>query len=195
MLQQATEYERSRRSFPTTWVYPTEFIVKHIATEHSPRGIVVTPDGKSALVANCLDDSITVIDIASLEAVKRIDLGGPKEITKTRYGEQLFHNAFISFHRQFCCHTCHPDGHVDGLTYDIQSDGIGINPVDNRTLRGILDTAPVQVVRHQSEPVAAVRCAAGSVLHEDSAVHAGAVVGGRQVHLHHSPAAQSVSAL
>jgi YVTN family beta-propeller protein len=141
MLQQATDYERTK-VFPNHLGKPTEFIIKHIATEHSPRGIVITPDGKAAVVANCLDDSITVIDIASLEAVRRIDLGGPKEITKTRYGEQLFHNAFIAFHRQFSCHSCHPDGHVDGLTYDIQSEGIGLNPVDNRTLRGILDTAP-----------------------------------------------------
>jgi hypothetical protein len=28
------------------------------------------------------------------------------------------------------------------LTYDIEPDGIGMSPVDNRTLRGILDTAP-----------------------------------------------------
>jgi YVTN family beta-propeller protein len=141
MLTQASEHERTH-VFPNNLGKSTEFVVKHIATQHSPRGIVVMPDGKAALVANCLDDSLTLIDLASLDAVKRIDLGGPKEITKTRFGEQLFHNAFISFHRQFSCHTCHPDGHVDGLTYDIQSEGIGINPVDNRTLRGILDTAP-----------------------------------------------------
>jgi cytochrome c peroxidase len=31
---------------------------------------------------------------------------------------------------------------VDGLTYDTEPDGIGCDPVDNRTLRGIVDTAP-----------------------------------------------------
>jgi cytochrome c peroxidase len=31
---------------------------------------------------------------------------------------------------------------VDAVTYDIEADGIGMSPVDNRTLRGILDTAP-----------------------------------------------------
>ena len=31
---------------------------------------------------------------------------------------------------------------MDGLTYDIEADGIGVNPVDNRTLRGIYDTDP-----------------------------------------------------
>ncbi len=141
MLAQASEHERTK-VFPNHLGKPTEFIIKHIATEHSPRGVVITPDGKSAVVANSIDDSLTLIDMASLDVVKRIDLGGPQETTTARLGERLFHNANIAFHRQFSCHSCHPDGHVDSLTYDIQSEGIGINPVDNRTLRGILDTAP-----------------------------------------------------
>jgi cytochrome c peroxidase len=83
-----------------------------------------------------------VIDMAKLKPGERIDLGGPKEITQVRFGERLFHDAKITFHRQFSCHSCHPDGHVDGLTYDTEPDGIGVDPVDNKTLRGILDTPP-----------------------------------------------------
>jgi cytochrome c peroxidase len=93
-------------------------------------------------VANALDDSLTVIDTKQFEAIDRVDLGGPREITQVRWGEQLFHSAEISFQRQFSCHSCHPDGHVDGITYDIEPDGIGVDPVDNRTLRGIYDTDP-----------------------------------------------------
>jgi YVTN family beta-propeller protein len=141
MLESATEYEREH-VFPNHLGKPTEFVIKHIPTRHSPRGVVITDDGKTAFITNSLDDSLTVIDLETLEEVERIDLGGPTEITTTRYGERLFHNAGITFHRQFSCHTCHPDGHVDGLTYDIEPDGIGVSPVDNRTLRGILDTAP-----------------------------------------------------
>ncbi len=141
MLTGAFEYERER-VFPNHLGKPTEFIVKHIPTKNSPRGVVFTADGSTAFVVNALDDSVTVIDVARLEAVERIDLGGPREITKVRYGERLFHSADITFHRQFSCHSCHPDGHIDGLTYDIEPDGIGSSPVDNRTLRGILDTAP-----------------------------------------------------
>jgi len=117
-------------------------VIKYIETKNSPRGILVTPDGSTAFVANALDDSLTVVDMNRLEAVERVDLGGPKTLTKVRYGERLFHSANVTFHRQFSCHTCHPDGHVDGITYDIEPDGVGVSPVDNRTLRGILDTAP-----------------------------------------------------
>ncbi len=141
LLRNASEYER-QHVLPNHLGKPSEFIVAHIPTGYGPRGILITPDGRTALTADSLDDSLSVIDLERLEPVGRIDLGGPKVITKVRYGERLFHSANIAFHRQFSCHSCHPDGHVDGITYDIEPDGIGISPVDNRTLRGVLDTAP-----------------------------------------------------
>ena len=140
-LTEATDEQRE-------WVLPNhlgvsiDFVVKHISTGISPRGVLVGRDGKSAFVVNALDDSITVIDLESLEPTERIDLGGPEVITQVRRGERLFHSADVAFQRQFSCHSCHPDGHVDGITYDIEPDGIGFDPVDNRSLRGILDTAP-----------------------------------------------------
>lgn len=141
ILKEASDNER-REVFPNHLGKPTEFVIKHIPTGRSPRGILVTPDGDTAFVANALDDSLTVVDMPSMEPLDLIDLGGPKEITKVRLGERLFHSANITFQRQFSCHTCHPDGHVDGITFDIEPDGIGVSPVDNRSLRGILDTAP-----------------------------------------------------
>jgi YVTN family beta-propeller protein len=141
VLREATPDQRER-VVPNHLGKSIEFVVRDIPTKNSPRGILVTHDGANAFVANALDDSLTVIDLDGLEAVERVDLGGPQEITQVRYGERLFHSADITFQRQFSCHSCHPDGHVDGLTYDIEPDGLGFNPVDNRTLRGILDTDP-----------------------------------------------------
>ena len=141
MLEAASPYER-RRVFPNHLGKPTEFIRAHIPVDYSPRGVLILADNRTAFVANALDDSLSVLNLDTLKAVHKIDLGGTKVLTQTRYGERLFHNADITFHRQFSCHSCHPDGHIDGLTYDIEPDGIGVSPVDNRTLRGILDTAP-----------------------------------------------------
>jgi YVTN family beta-propeller protein len=140
-IEKASHHER-KHVLPNHLGKPTEFVIKHISTGASPRGVVIMADGATAFVANSLDDSLTVIDLKKLQAAGRIDLGGPKIITKTRRGERLFHSANITFRRQFSCHSCHPDGHVDGLSYDIEPDGLGNDPVDNRTLRGILDTAP-----------------------------------------------------
>ena len=141
MLRQASQEERET-VFPHHLGKAAEFVIKHIATRTSPRGLVIDPAGKIAYVASALDDSLTVIDVRTLEAVGRVDLGGPAAITKARFGERIFHSARNTFHRQFSCYSCHPDGHIDGLTYDTMPDGIGVGPVDNRTLRGILDTAP-----------------------------------------------------
>jgi YVTN family beta-propeller protein len=119
-----------------------QFVIKYIRTERTPRGLVTTRNGQLAFVCNSLDDSLTVVNLSTFEPVKRIDLGGPKEITRVRFGERLFNDSKITFHNQYSCHSCHPDGHIDSITYDIEGDGIGVSPVDNRTLRGINDTAP-----------------------------------------------------
>jgi hypothetical protein len=135
--------DEDRRDVLPNWLGASaEFVVAWVPVKDNPRGITVAPDGATAWVANTLDDSLSVIDLARLETVARVDLGGPKQRTHIRWGEQLFHSARITFQRQFACATCHPDGHVDGLTYDIEADGIGVSPVDNRTQRGIYDTDP-----------------------------------------------------
>lgn len=141
LLQRATDEER-REKFPDHLALSLSFVERRIDVGHSPRGMVVSPDNRFLYVADGLDDTISVIDIEKRERVRLIDLGGPDIITETRYGERIFHSADFTFARMFSCHSCHPDGHVDGITYDIEPDGLGINPVDNRTLRGINDTAP-----------------------------------------------------
>ncbi len=141
ILQGASEKERAE-IVPNHLGYAIEFVVRRIHTGKNPRGLAISPDGKHVYVAAGLDDALTIIDTDKQEVVGTIDLGGPKTITQTRFGERVFHSAEVTFQRQFSCHSCHPDGNVDGLTYDLEPDGVGVNPVDNRTLRGILDTAP-----------------------------------------------------
>jgi len=141
LLKRTSEADR-REVLPNWLGASSEFVVARIPVKDNPRGITVAPDGATAWVANTLDDSLSVIDLARLSTVARVDLGGPRQRTHVRWGEQLFHSANVTFQRQFACATCHPDGHVDGLTYDIEADGIGVSPVDNRTLRGIYDTDP-----------------------------------------------------
>jgi len=141
LLKAATPQEREH-VLPNHLGKPTEYVVKYIPTANAPKGLTCSADGRTVFVANMLDDSVTVIDAQKLEAVGRIDLGGGRELTKRRRGEKLFHNAAITFRRQFSCSSCHPDGHIDNIVYDIEDDGIGMGPIDNRTLRGVNDMAP-----------------------------------------------------
>jgi YVTN family beta-propeller protein len=135
-----TEYRAS--DLPNHLGTSDSFVTTRIGVGRSPRGMAVSPDGTLLYVADGLDDAISVIDIATQSRSRVIDLGGPETITEARRGERIFHNARYTYARQFACHSCHPDGHIDGITYDIEPDGLGVNPVDNRSLRGVNDTAP-----------------------------------------------------
>ena len=134
--------EKRKELLPNHLGISEEYVVKRIAVGHGPRGLAVSADGRSVYVADALSDAVSVIDTHTLERTHVIDLGGPDVITQVRKGERIFHSANVTWGRQYSCHSCHPDGGIDGLAYDIAPDGLGVNPVDNRTLRGILDTAP-----------------------------------------------------
>ena len=103
---------------------------------------------------------------------ERIDLGGPKRDHETHgWASACSTTPRSRFTDQFACASCHPDGHVDGLTYDIEADGLGVSPVDNRTLRGILDTAPFKW--EGTNPSLARQCGArlSVYLHAPRALH------------------------
>ena len=120
-----------------------DYVAARIPTGRNPKGVVVSPDGRWAWVANRLSDTVTVVDARTLEVVGEIDLGGPKEVTLLRRGAIVFNFATISFQRQLSCNTCHPENMLDGLVYDIAADGgMGRNLTDNKTLRGIAETPP-----------------------------------------------------
>lgn len=119
-----------------------EFVVKRLPTQNDPRSIAISPDGRSAYIANRLADSLTVIDLGQLKVVRTIDLGGPKQLSARRRGEQLFHNASYCTQGQFACASCHPEDHLDGLAWNLETPQLGRDRVANRTLRNISETAP-----------------------------------------------------
>lgn len=141
LLRDSSDSER-RDVLPNHLGMSDRFVLRRIAVGHNPRAVVFSPDGRFAYVANALDDSVSVIDTADFSVRAELALGGPAEITEIRRGERLFHSAANAFAGQFSCRSCHPGGHTNGLTFDIEADGLGLTLVDNRTLRGILDTAP-----------------------------------------------------
>ena len=118
------------------------YVVARIPTGSNPRGLALSPDGRLLYVAERLDDSIGIIDVAGLRRIGGIDLGGPRHETVLRRGEKVFNSAAATLQHQFSCRSCHPDNHVDGLQYDFEPDGLGRNIVDNRTLLGIGGTGP-----------------------------------------------------
>ncbi|MGA2072951.1 MAG: hypothetical protein ABSH52_05550 [Terriglobia bacterium] len=132
------------------------FVVRRLETGSNPQSVVVSPDGRLAYIANRLDDTLTVVDLAKLEVASTVDLGGPKELSAIRRGERLFNAARYCFQGQFACATCHPNSHLDGLAWNLETPQLGRDRVANRTLRGIKDTAPFKWNGHN--PDLATQC-------------------------------------
>lgn len=119
-----------------------EYVSSRIPVGHNPRGVAISPDGKTLYVANRLDDTISVIDTSAEKVVSTIDLGGPKEINALRRGERLFYTAEFAFQGGFGCSNCHIDATIDGLEWDLEPDGFGKDIVDNRSLENLAGTEP-----------------------------------------------------
>ncbi|HXX22119.1 MAG TPA: cytochrome c peroxidase [Terriglobia bacterium] len=120
-----------------------QFVVRRIPTGREPTGIAVAPHGRFAYIANRLDDTASVVDMAKLMVTATINLGGPKEITAVRRGERLFYDASYCFQGQMACATCHPhEGLSDGLAWMLETPKLGRDVVENRTLLQIGDTSP-----------------------------------------------------
>ena len=118
------------------------YVVARIPTGCNPRHLALSPDGRRLFVAERLDDRVLVVDTTSLKPIGRIVLGDGGRNDPIRQGERVFTRAKYTFQGQFSCRSCHPDGHVDGLSYDFDGSGVGDNLLDNRSLCGVAGTAP-----------------------------------------------------
>jgi YVTN family beta-propeller protein len=118
------------------------YVVGRIPVGRNPKGLLLSRDGRRLFVANRLDDSIAVIDTANDVVVSSIDLGGKKDMTSLRRGERLFYTARFAFQGQFSCANCHIDSTFDGLQWDLEPDGFGVDIVDNRSIEDLAGTEP-----------------------------------------------------
>lgn len=116
---------------------------KRVPVGRRPTALALTPDEATLLVANTLDDSVSVIDIAAGKEVRRIALGATPELTAVDRGERLFYDGARSHDAWLSCQSCHTDGHTAGILIDNSTDG-GFDYTRKRTLslRGIAETEP-----------------------------------------------------
>ncbi len=134
----------------------SEYVIARIPTGRNPRQVVISPDSKWVLISERLDDGVLIIDTATLKPAGRIALGDGGSGDPIRRGERVFTDAKYTYQRQFSCRSCHPDGHVDGLSYDFDGDGIGDNLLDNRSLQGVAGTGPFKWIG--KNPTLAIQC-------------------------------------
>ena len=98
-----------------------------------PRGVAVV--GGKAVVALYFADKLAVADLADAAApVQPIVVGNTADITKDRVrrGEMLYNDGSMCFQQWQSCASCHPDGRIDGLNWDLLNDGMG-NPKQTKS--------------------------------------------------------------
>lgn len=117
------------------------YVITRVVVGHDPRGVLIARDGR-VLVANRLEDTISIIDAHSDKIMSTISLTGPKQLSVLRYGEQTFYTARYSFQGQIGCANCHIDSTFDGLNWDLEPDGFGRDIVDNRPIEDLIGTEP-----------------------------------------------------
>jgi YVTN family beta-propeller protein len=113
-----------------------------LAVGKRPTAVAVNPDGRHAFVANTFSDSVSVLDLNTKRVAAEVSLGGKPEPTAAERGELLFHDARLSHDGWFSCHSCHTDGHTNGLLADTTGDGSYGTPKRVPSLRGVKDTSP-----------------------------------------------------
>jgi mono/diheme cytochrome c family protein len=93
-----------------------------------PRGVLAI--GRRAVAALYFADEISVADLDNAASVPvKIAVGPKKDLSndRTRRGEMLYNDGSMCFQQWQSCASCHPDGRVDGLNWDLLNDGMG-NP-------------------------------------------------------------------
>lgn len=107
-----------------------------------PMAVAADPAGRFAYIANYGDDTISVMDLSSLEVVDTIPLGPKPTFTASQRGKLLFRDATLSHDGWYSCHSCHTDGHTNEMLSDNLTDGTFGTPKRIPTLLGVGSTGP-----------------------------------------------------
>jgi len=118
-------------------------------------------------VAEYFSDTVAVVDLqAGARRTRTIALGPTPNLTLERRGELLFHDATICYQQWQSCASCHPDGRVDGLNWDLQNDGVG-NPKSTKSMLLAHRTPPAMAEGVRTSAELAVRSGIVNILFSD----------------------------
>jgi YVTN family beta-propeller protein len=112
------------------------------AVGRRPAAIAIRPDGLTAYVANSLDDTLSVVDMATGLYHATISLGPRPELSAADRGERLFFDARLAHDGWMSCHSCHSDGQANGRVADTLGDGDFGAPKRVPSLLGVTATGP-----------------------------------------------------
>ena len=131
-----------------------------------PRGLAAA--GSKVYVAQYFSDTVAVVDLNTPGdgSTRTIRLGPTPEPTPRRRGQLLFHDATICYQQWQSCASCHPDGRVDGLNWDLLNDGQG-NPKNTKSMLLAHQTPPAMAEGVRASAELAVRAGLAHILFAD----------------------------
>jgi len=110
--------------------------VRRLSVGRRPTAIIPAAAGQPFVVLNTFDDSLSVVDPQRGLVTATISLGRQPVLGPAERGELLFFDAHLSRDGWFSCHSCHTDGHTNGLLADTLGDGTYGTPKRTLSLRG-----------------------------------------------------------
>ncbi|MCX8038845.1 MAG: hypothetical protein N3D11_17705, partial [Candidatus Sumerlaeia bacterium] len=122
-------------------LYSAGLIERIYLNAKGPRGLDLAPDGGQMAVAAYYEGAIVFADAKTGRPLRSVALEPAREPDLARRGEIAFHDASYCFEHWLSCATCHPEGRVDGLNWDLLNDGIG-NPKNTKSLLLSAETPP-----------------------------------------------------
>lgn len=119
-----------------------DFSLRRTRVGRRPTAVWLDEKQNQVVITNTFEDSISVVNLEQHEETARISLGPRGELTDVMRGEMLFFDANISHDSWMSCHSCHTDGHTNGMLNDNFSDRSFGAPKRVLSLLGVKDTAP-----------------------------------------------------
>lgn len=120
-----------------------------------PRGVAMAPNGSRLAVAQYFSGDVVIIDAGKSRVAGVVSLGQQPPASQARIGEMMFHDATLCYQHWLSCATCHPEGRVDGLNWDLLNDGSG-TPKNTRSLLLAGRTPPAMASGIRADMEAAV---------------------------------------
>ena len=87
----------------------SNYVVKRLSVGHDPRGVAVSPDGRRLLVANRLDDTISVFDAHTNAPVSTIRLAGSTQLWSLNMALKVYNDVSYTPEGRKRCADCHID--------------------------------------------------------------------------------------
>ncbi len=121
-------------------VESTGLVVKRLPLGRRPVALLPGGNRREVIALNQFDSSLSIVDLDKDQILGTVSLGPAPQLTAPQRGEQLFYDARLSFEKWMSCHSCHTDGHTNGVLADTLGDNTFGAPKRTLTLLGTRDT-------------------------------------------------------